>query len=559
MNVEKPIQKAGKLLSEGYLIAVKGNGGFHIASSAVLEKSLSKLRYAKHRRQKPFALMSPNLEAVNTFAEVNSKEKQLLTSLVRPIVLLRKNVDYYLSELVSPGLHNVGVMLPYTGLHYMLFNTVNDSAFVMTSANPPNQPIIIDNLKAKRELEKTVDYFLFHNRRILHRCDDSVCRAHSDKQVLIRRSRGYVPAPIFLGKKSKKCILSLGAELNNTVCLLLENKAFISQHIGDVENVETQEMLRKVSYHLISLTKGKVDTIACDLHPKFTTTHFAKELSKKHGWEIIQVQHHHAHAASLLEEHNIDESVVICCDGYGYGLEGDAWGGEILFCERDNYNFERLAHLQKQPLVGGDLATKYPLRMTAGILFNQKGLEAWLQEKKDFFPHKEKEINLVFHQLEKNIRLPKTTSCGRVLDAVSAILGVCYLRTYEGEPAMKLESLASYGKNILEIKPKIHRNVLDTTHMLMEIFQYRNIYDRADLALSAHEYIAKGLAELVIQKADEKGIKYVGFSGGVAYNKILSLNLKHLLESSGLRFISHEKVPPGDGGTSFGQACVASY
>ncbi len=266
IKTNDPVREAGKLLSEGNILAIKGYGGFHISSSTILEKPLIALRQTKHRREKPFAIMAKSLVAAKSFAEVSSKKQELLSSSARPIVLLNKSANYNLSPLVAPNLHNIGVMLPYTGLHYMLFDQVDDLAFVMTSANPPNQPIVKDNNEALNTLGNTVDYFLFHNRNIAHRCDDSVMRTHGNRQVFLRRSRGYAPAPIRLKTKSKRCVVGLGGELNNTACVLIENKAFISQHIGDVENVETREFLREATNHLYHLTNCHAETVVCDLH-----------------------------------------------------------------------------------------------------------------------------------------------------------------------------------------------------------------------------------------------------------------------------------------------------
>jgi hydrogenase maturation protein HypF len=554
-----PIREAGRLLSEGLIVAIKGYGGFHVATATTMDKPLVRLRRVKHRRQKPFAIMAKSLEAVESFAEVGAEESELLTSYTRPIVLLNKSEDYYLSDLIAPDLHNIGVMLPYTGLHYMLFDKVEEPAFVMTSANPPNQPIIKDNDEALRRLRDTVDYFLFHDRQIAHRCDDSVIRLHRSHQVLLRRSRGYAPAPIILREKGKRCAVGLGGELNNTGCVLLGNKAFISQHVGDVENVETRDFLENSTKHLIRLTNSKVETVACDLHPKFTTTKLAQDLAEENGWQLIQVQHHYAHIAALMAEHNVKEIVGVCCDGYGYGLDGEAWGGEILFCTQDFPDFERLAHLQKQPLIGGDLATRYPLRVTMGIVHEKVDMQRWLLQNQQYFPHGEKEAHIILHQLEKRSKIIETTSCGRVLDAVAAVLGICYERTYEGEPAMKLESMAIKGKDSLKLEPVISGNVLDTTQLLLEIFENRENQSKADLAYSAHAYIGKGLATLAIEKALEKDVKTVGFSGGVACNEILALIMRKVVEASGLRFMVHEVVPPGDGGLSFGQAVVAGF
>jgi len=486
------------------------------------------------------------------------KESERLTSYTRPIVLLNKSEDYYLSDLIAPHLHNIGVMLPYTGLHYMLFDEVDEPAFVMTSANPPNQSIIENDKEALRRLGDTVDYFLFHDRQIAHRCDDSVIRLHDSRQVFLRRSRGYAPAPVMLREKAERCTVGLGGELNNTGCVLLGNKAFISQHIGDVENVETRDFLENSTKHLIRLTNSKVEAVACDLHPKFTTTKLAHDLAEENGWQLIQVQHHYAHVAALMAEHNVKEIVGVCCDGYGYGLDGEAWGGEILFCTQDFSDFERLAHLQKQPLIGGDLATRYPLRVAAGILHEKVDVQRWLLQEQ-YFPHGEKEVEIIIHQLEKRSKIIETSSCGRVLDAVAAVLGICYERTYEGEPAMKLESTAIKGKDALKLEPVINDNVLDTTQLLLEIFENREKHSKADLAYSAHAYLGKGLATLAIEKALEKGVKTVGFSGGVACNEILVLIMRRVVEASGLEFMVHEAVPPGDGGLSFGQAVVAGF
>jgi hydrogenase maturation protein HypF len=556
---EDPVREAGRLLSEGAILAVKGYGGFHVASSATREEPLQALRRTKHRRAKPFAMMARSLDAAKGFAEVTSKEEALLTSPSRSIVLLNKSGGYALSPLVAPDLHNVGVMLPYTAMHYMLFDRVDDAAFVMTSANPPTQPIVKDNDEAIRMLGDTVDYFLFHNRRIANRCDDSVLRVHGNRQSFIRRSRGYAPAPLMLKEKTERCIVGLGGELNNTACVLQANKAFISQHIGDVENVETRKFLQEATNHLIRLTNSQVEAVACDLHPKFTTTLLAQALAEQNGWQLIQVQHHHAHVAALMMEHAVDELVGVVCDGYGYGVDGSAWGGEILFCTRESAGFERLAHLEKQPLLGGDVATRYPLRVAAGILSRKTDVANWLLERSGHLLHGETEAKLILQQLQKGVSVVETTSCGRVLDAVAAVLGVCYERTYEGEPAMKLESAAVRGKDALNLKPVINGNMLDTTQLIHAVFESIGKASTADLAYSAHAYIARGLATLAVEKALEKGVEAVGFSGGAASNQILTQLMRETVEAAGLRFLVHEAVPPGDGGVSFGQAVVGGF
>ena len=560
IQAKDPVREAGKLLSEGSVFAIKGYGGFHIAASTTTEKPLAALRRTKHRREKPFAIMAKSLEAAKGFAEVGSKEQELLSYPARPIVLLNKSPSYNLSPLVAPNLHNVGVMLPYTGLHYMLFDRVADSAFVMTSANPPNQPIVKDNTEALKTLGSTVDYFLFHNRKIAHRCDDSVMRTHGNRPVFLRRSRGYAPAPIRLKQKSKRCVVGLGGELNNTSCILLEDKAFISQHIGDVENVETRTYLQEATNHLTRLTNCQAEAYACDLHPKFTTTALARVLAEEKGLPLVQVQHHHAHAAALMAENALDEIVGIICDGYGYGTDGEAWGGEILFCTRESAEFKRLGHLEAQPLLGGDLASRYPLRVAAGMLSKAGvNVESWLMQNSGHLPYGETEAKLILDQLKKGKGVVETTSCGRVLDAVAAVLGVCFERSYEGEPAMKLESSALAGKNVLNLKPILHGDVLDTTCMLSAIFDSVGKASTADLAYCAHAYLAKGLASLAAEKALAQGVKNMGFSGGAACNQILARLMRETVESFGLRFVVHEAVPAGDGGVSFGQAVVAGF
>lgn len=556
LDEKKPIRKAGKLLEEGHIIAVKGNGGFHVATATTNITPIERLRGIKHRSQKPFAIMARDLETTKTFAKVTAEEARVLTSYIRPIVLLDKSENYYLSDLIAPNLHNIGVMLPYTGLHVMLFDEVKEPAFVMTSANPPNEPILTDNKEALKKLGSTVDYFLCHNRTIAHRCDDSVVRMHGSNLTLIRRSRGYAPEPIHIAKNMKTCVLGVGAEQNATACILLGDKAFISQHIGDVENVETLEFLRGTINHLIRLTNSKIEAVTCDVHPKFSTTKLASELGTESKCPVIPVQHHHAHIAALMGEHDVSSMIGIACDGFGYGINGQAWGGEILSC--DTMGFKRLGHLQEQPMLGGDLATRYPIRIAAGILHQTTNITDWLLTNSTDLPHGRTEAETILAQLEKEDSGTKTTSCGRILDAISAILGICNERTYEGEPAMKLESVARDGKDVLKLEPKLKGNILNTTLLVETIFERRNKFPTADLAHSAQAYLAKGLAQLAVEQAERLDTRNVGFSGGVAYNMHIAATMSKIVEKNGLKFLVHEKLPAGDGCISFGQTYAAS-
>jgi len=550
-----PVRAAGRLLERGAVLAVKGNGGFHLASSTLLTEAIVRLRKTKFRLQKPLAVMAKDLEAVKSFAEVTPAEAELMTSYVRPIVLLRKRSDFDLSEQIAPGLHNVGVMLPYTGLHSMLFDDTRERAFVMTSANPPEEPIIKDNDEALARLKDIVDYFLVHDRKISQRCDDSVVRSFGDTTTLLRRSRGYAPAPISVAVPKNACTLGVGGELNVTSCLIYQGRAYMTQHIGDVETLQTFEFQKEATRHLLMLTGCKPEAVGRDLHPLFSTTKFAEELAQESDIRVVAVQHHYAHVAALMAEHDVEEIAAICCDGYGYGDDGSAWGGEIIFADQTGY--KRVGHLEPQPMIGGDLATKYPLRMVAGILRDNAEITNWLLERHGYFPHGREEVNMILRQPSAG-KVPLTTSCGRVLDAVSAILGLCYERTYEGEPAMKLESAALGGKDSLNLKPVARDGVIRTTNMVHEIFSNLWRVTLRDLAYSAQSYMARSLSETAIATATELGVKSIGFTGGVAYNEQITRTLKTAVEEEGLRFLVHVSVPPGDGGISFGQAVVAA-
>jgi hydrogenase maturation protein HypF len=549
-----PIREAGRLLERGHILAIKGNGGYHLASSTRLTEPIVRLRKTKFRLQKPLAVMAKDLEATSSFAEVAPAEAELMTSYVRPIVLLRKRPDFDLSEQIAPGLHNIGVMLPYTGLHTMLLDETSERAFVMTSANPPNEPIIKDDEEAFARLRDVVDYFLVHNRRISQRCDDSVVRLLDGTVTLLRRSRGYAPAPIPVAVPNDACTLGVGGELNVTSCLIYQGRAYMTQHIGDVETLQTFQFQKEATKHILMLTGCKPDAVGRDLHPLFNTTRLADEFAEESRMRVVPVQHHYAHVAGLMAEHNVDEMVGICCDGYGYGDDGSAWGGEIIVADHNGHR--RVRHLEPQPMIGGDLATKYPLRMVAGILRDQPEIADWLLEHRQHFRHGEEEVNMILNQMHSAQTM--TTSCGRVLDAISAILDLCHERTYEGEPAMKLESAALGGEDVLGLGPVLNGEVIETTSMVREIFASLGRLSVRDLAYSAQSYLARSLGRSAIMLTNELGLKTVGFTGGVACNETITRILKATVESEGLHFLTHDSVPPGDGGLSFGQAVVAA-
>ncbi|NYT00914.1 MAG: carbamoyltransferase HypF [Methanocellales archaeon] len=556
------IIKTAKLLNEGSVIAIKGIGGIHIAAKAIDDVSLLRLRKNLGRPEQPFAVMTRDMETARSFTLVNSIEEELLTSNRKPIVALEKSDKFYLSEYVAPGLHNIAVMLPYTGLHHLLFKELGDTTCVMTSANLPGRPMIKSNKEAFEKLDGVVDYYLLHNRRIANRTDDSVVRVIGDKTSFIRRSRGYVPEPIEMPFAFETDVLGVGPELNNTVTVLNGDQAYVSQYIGDTKKIETLEYHNEVAEHMKRLTGINPLVWGCDLHPGFNTTHHAMENAKK----TIKVQHHYAHLVSLMADAMLprDAKIMgIAADGAGYGTDGTVWGGEILEVSYDD--FRRCASLETQPMPGGDAAAYYPSRMVLGILSKVLSDEELAKMKLRFRHENYKEGQIVIEQLRRGVNVIPTTSTGRVLDAISSLLGITHYRSYEGEPAMKLESIARHGK-ILEIPLRFkierdgheNRTVLDTTQILLNIYENLDVHSRADLAFSAEDAIATGLAELAINAAEKQGIGTIGLSGGVAYNEHMTTRMREIVESNDFTFILHSKIPTGDGGVSLGQAIIAS-
>ena len=367
---ENPIKLASKLIDDGNILAIKGIGGTHLVVKTTEDEPVKKLREKLGRFNQPFACMSPDIKTVQSFAKISDLEEKTLTSRRRPIVVLNKNENYYLSPSVSPFLHNLGVMLPYSALHHLIFTYTNEPAYIMTSANMPGEPMLIDNQEIISKLDGIADYFLLHNRRIVNRCDDSVVRFRDNEMAFIRRSRGYVPEPYdFSWINPDLNALALGPEIDVTFSILKEGKCYVSQHIGDTTKYDTFRYLQDAVDHMMQITQTKsVDVVTCDLHPMFFTTKLAEQMSDGFGCDILRVQHHHAHAAALCVDNKIDEVICIAADGVGYGEDGTAWGGEILLS--DGHNYKRLASLMPHKLAGGDLTTKYPARMVMSMLYN---------------------------------------------------------------------------------------------------------------------------------------------------------------------------------------------
>ncbi|MBU4341976.1 MAG: carbamoyltransferase HypF [Candidatus Altiarchaeota archaeon] len=555
-RIPDQIETSIKLLKKGKILIIKGIGGMHLACSTTDDAVIEELRKRLNRPQRPFAIMA-TLTMLEEFTRISAKEKELLLSKERPILVLKKRKESSLSQNLAPGLDTIGVMLPYTGLHEILFQGLEEP-LVMTSANLPGEPMFIDNKEAAES--KIADYHLLHNLGIENRCDDSVIKIVNNIGAFIRRSRGFVPLSISMKRESKEKILSLGAQENVTACLLKGNRAFLTQFIGDTDSPNTVEFLENSARHLLEITTSKPDRIACDLHPQFHTTRLAEKLAGEFNVPLVRVQHHYAHLASLMAESGADSMVGICCDGAGYGEDGNTWGGEIISCR--NGEFTRPGHLKEQRMPGGDLAAYYPARMVLGILsetYSNNELKNIAIKNNLNFKHGEKEIDVVLQQLEKDVNVPVTTSTGRVLDSVAAILGLCHYRSYDGEPAMKLDSMGNGGQQ-LDFPISIKDGVLDTTKILAYALSLKEDGKAVeDIAFSAEAAIAEGLAKIAAKEAKKKGIEFIGISGGVAYNDVIVKRASEIVKNSGFRFIQHQEIPPGDGGISLGQAYFSAF
>ncbi|MEM4268135.1 MAG: carbamoyltransferase HypF [Candidatus Woesearchaeota archaeon] len=525
ISEKNAIKHAAESLQRGEVVAIKGIGGFHLAS---LPCSVRKIRHVLKRPDKPFALLAKDTEMVRKYAFVSEKEKNVLESPQRPIVILRKKGDILkdVSELDT-----LGFMLPYTALHLLLFDYLNEPV-VLTSANLPDEPMIIDE-----KIRRLSNLYLTHERRIVNRCDDSVVKLNPMPQLL-RRSRGFVPIPITLNLYLPDSI-ALGAEQHSTICVFKGSKAYLSQYLGNTAKPESLHFLDETVRRFVRLTRIQPKIVLCDKHPRYNTTTLAKKLAEKYNAKLIFVQHHLAHVASVMMEHNIEKCCGIAIDGTGYGEDGSIWGGEVFF------GLERRGHLEKQPMVSGENAVVYPKRMLFGILsrFLSKSEIGSL----GIIP--QEELNACSAMLERGFNTPLTSSCGRVLDAASAFLGFCSHRTYDGRPAMLLEANSSKP---LDITPKISKEngmlVLKTTPLFE--FLYRNIRkDKRRLSATVQNYLAEGFLEMA--RKVSKGRPIVA-SGGCVYNRIIA----HLFFNEGAHL--NQKVPPGDGGIAFGQGYFAN-
>jgi hydrogenase maturation protein HypF len=585
VNESNPIAAASQLLKKGKTVAVKGLGGFLLACDATNKTAVKTLRRRKNRPSKPFAIMVATVDEAKRHCYVLPEEEELLTSSQSPIVLMIWKEDSSVSREVAPNLWFLGIMLPYTPLHHILLRDTG-LPLVMTSGNLSEEPIARDNDEALRRLSGIADYFLVHNRDIYSRYDDSVAMVERGASQLVRRARSYAPYPIRLPFKTRQ-VLGCGAEDKNTFCLTKDNYAFVSQHIGDMENMETLEHFDSTISLYKRLFHIEPEIIACDLHPDYLATKYAQELGVA-GMKLVPVQHHHAHIASCLADNGLEGPVIgVTFDGTGMGADGKIWGGEFLVA--DYRNFRRAGHLEYLPLPGGDAAIKRPYRTAIGYILTLLGEDALaaviatLNQVKgkqsqlaSIGQVTEVEIEVIKRQIERKINSPLTSSMGRLFDAMSALLGVRGEIDYEGQAAVELE-MAAYSS---VIATSVSDEVISTAQ---ESYPYRIVegegirivrlkdllsaviedlqqgVSRGRISVKFHNTVAGMINEMCRLIADETGITQVALSGGVFQNRLLLRKTVSLLESSGFQVFTHRQVPCNDGGISLGQAVIANF
>jgi len=566
------ILKARRLLREGYIVAIKGLGGFHLACDASNPYTVAELRDRKGRSDKPFAVMAANITSIASICELQKEEQNLLTSHEKPIVLLTKKKQtgwqaYHVSELVAPNLDNIGVMLPYTPLHHLLLNQTDPilarepvpPILVMTSSNFSEEPIATDNKDALNRLSPLADAFLLHNRDIHIRSDDSVVRLDKSNIMYLRRSRGYAPYPVALPFDVRPT-LAVGGELKNTFCLTRDRYAFLSHHIGDVENVETQESFEQGIRHLSHIFRVEPAIIAYDLHPNYFTTEYARR--SKLDVPRVGVQHHHAHIASCMADNGLPERRVIglSFDGTGYGTDGAIWGGEALLASYAD--FERFAHLEYLPLPGGDAATRSPWRIAAGYA-HTLGIDI---EGLPFLQNIDKQaLRILRQQIDKKLNSPLTSSMGRLFDAVASLIGIRNEVTYEAQAAIEMEVLSKPFVSIAKSYPYVIEEtksgrMIRLRELLSAIIQDVRANEPVGMiGASFHRTIAEIAFDICRQARELNNLNEVALSGGVWQNQILLDLVRVGLRNGNFVVYFHQQVPSNDGGLALGQAVVANF
>ncbi len=558
----KAINMAQLLLKAGEIIAIKGLGGYHLACDSTNEKAIITLRERKKRLNRPLAIMVPTLEAAKEWGVISEIEEKVLKSAAAPIVILKQkeNTNFPLQAL-APNLKSIGVMLAYTPLHYLLFENSNLHSLVMTSANSSGLPILYkeDQLSTIKDI---ADYVLTNNREILHPLDDSVVRVVEQKLYYIRRSRGYVPDPIITTQKVHN-IVALGSLQKNTFAIGRENQIFVGPHIGDMEHVEVTDFSKNELKHLLRWLEVEPKKIAIDKHPHFKLWEIAKAA------QLIPVQHHHAHHVSCMEDNQLIEPVFgIILDGTGFGEDGHIWGFEILFGDAKKY--QRLAHLKYTPLPGGDYAIKEPWRNAVGMLISYLGEEGKNLAKRLFFG-KENEIDILNNMMNKKVNSPLAGSCGRLFDAVSAILGICDKATYEGEPAIRLSELMPLnieyrGIEIntypYQISENSHKELeIDFSMMLRTIVQ-EHLAKRSliEIVEAFHQTVVMAIVNAMEVLSGQNPLlnKQVVLSGGSFQNPYLLIQIRKELTNRGFQVFTHNTIPSNDGGIALGQLIIAA-
>ena len=557
---DDPLAETISRLRRGDILAVKGLGGFHLAVDAVNPEAVARLRQRKHREEKPFALMVRDLASARALAHIDDKEAEVLCSIQRPIVLLEKQENHGLALQVAPRNRFFGIMLPYTPLHDLLLREGEFRALVMTSGNLSEEPITIDNRDAFERLSGVADAFLVHDREIHLRSDDSIVRVVDGALRQCRRSRGYVPVPIFL-PASWAClppVLAVGAELKNTICLTKENRAFLSQHVGDMENLETLDFFHLTVSHLERILQIEPAVLACDLHPDYLSSQYARE---RNDLSTVVVQHHHAHIVSVMAENGVHGPVIgLAMDGTGLGEDGTIWGGEALVADLASYR--RAAHLQQARLPGGDAAARHPWRMAVSLLYRVYG-EGLFDLPIPFVRQLDLgEAQVVTRLVEKGIRSPLTSSCGRLFDAVAALCGVCRDNRYEGQAPVELEMVQnpdSNGQYAWDIQDHQGLQVLRTDPLIQDIVQdlARGVPPEV-VSRRFHDTMIHVLASLCRSLREETGLCEVALSGGSFQNATLLSGLTAKLKEAGFTVYTHAQVPTNDGGIALGQAVCAA-
>jgi hydrogenase maturation protein HypF len=556
-RAETALVEAGRLLTEGQIVAVRGLGGFHLAVDATSEDAVARLRLRKERDAKPLAVMVRSLAAAERLAYVSEAEAALLTSRERPIVVLRRRPDAPLAPQIAPGLDSVGVVLAYTPLHLLLSGEVGGRPLVMTSGNVSDEPIATSNEEARLRLGRIADAFLLHDREIVARYDDSVVRVAEDRAVFLRRSRGYAPMPLPLPVPTKEPLLAMGPHLKNTFTLAQGDEAYVSQHVGDLENLETLEHFEDALARFEQLFRIDPRWVVCDLHPGYLSTRLAEESGLV---ELPAVQHHHAHIAAVLGEHGVSERVLgLAFDGTGYGADGHVWGFELL--EADLRGYERLAHLRYAPLPGGDLAARAPWRALLGYA-SLDPAGRWAEASLRSVPPQE--LMIARHQMRRRLNSPLASSMGRLFDAAGALLGLRVESVYEGQAAMELEALADGDGGEPLPFPVLREGedalpVLDPVPLLAALAaEHERGAPGSELAARFHTSLADATARLAAELCTARKLDTVALGGGCFQNARLLAEVRRDLEAAGLRVLAPEALGPNDGGISYGQAVVAA-